>query len=73
MLANKSTTKHRKVRDFVDKGGKLASWFTPDIHQDAQEFVSFLLEKICQEIIMFKFVRHSLFTIYGESFFENNS
>jgi len=57
----------KQVHDFVDKREEIAEWFTPNIHQDAQEFLSFLLEKFCQENTYFEFVRHSLFTIYRES------
>jgi ubiquitin C-terminal hydrolase len=67
MLFTNQPPNIQQVRDFVDKREKLAEWFTPNIHQDAQEFLSFLLEKFCQENPNFAFVRHYLFTIYRES------
>ncbi len=68
MLTNQSSEIVRKsVEAFVIRRTELASWFTPVVHQDAQEFLSFLLEKFCTENRLFEYVRHHLFTIYRES------
>ena len=61
------TTMKNEFKIICNRRLEICPEFVPNKHNDAEEFMSFLLKKITEECPNFEFVRHHLFSIFSDN------